>query len=76
MANLTKSKEDYLISGISISNLDSLSLILRMIDLSKCTRYFILSTTDGAGVAGSFTEKRSHVLSKSHCEQHGTHKEK
>ena len=51
MANLKKSKKDYSIIRISISNLDSLSLILRKIDLSKCTRYFILSTTDGAVVA-------------------------
>ena len=65
MANLTKSKKDYSIIRISISNLDSLSLILRKIDLSKCTRYFILSTTDGAVVAAVSQKKKSHVLSKS-----------
>ena len=64
MANLTKSKKDYSINRISISNL-SISLILRKIDVSKCTRYFILSKTDGAVVAAVSQKKRSHVLSKS-----------
>ena len=65
MAHLTKSKKDYLIirsfDFYLISNLDSLSLILRRIDLSKCTRYFILSTIDDADVAAvsTVTEKRA-----------------
>ena len=45
----------------SISNLDSLSVLLRKIDLSvdfrKCTRYFILSTDGACVVAVSILGK-------------------